>query len=198
MVFRRSGRCSLNIALLVEGVTDTYILPVLIKRILGERTGVEKTVLNGAGNMLNEDKIIPRLNSFSKDKSISKIIICKDSECTPDTETRKELENLRKTVDGRKTYSKPIHYVVVNHAPEGWLLGDSEAIARYLNERTKIKTSATADCRPKELLEDLFRKAGKYLIARRDYPKLSASVDIQKICSNNQSFKYFYEIIRDP
>ena len=196
MVFWRLGRCSLTIALLVEGATDKYIFKELARRILGEKIGVEIRDLHGAGNILNENKIIARLDTFSKNKKISKIIICKDSECTPDTKTRRELEELRKKINAQR-YSTPIHYVVVNHAPEAWLLGDPETIAKYLNKKVIVKASDTNDCRPKELLESFFQKAKKGLIAIRDYPKLSESVDINKICGNNQSFNSFVKILKD-
>lgn len=76
-------------------------------------------------------------------------------------------------------------------------MGDPETIEKYLNKKVKVKASAIDDCRPENLLRTFFKKAGKDLVARKDYPKLSESVDIGKIRKNNQSFKSFFEIIKD-
>ena len=60
---------------------------------------------------------------------------------------------------------KPIFYVIVVNAVEGWLLADTETIKNSLehNANVNISPSATLDCKPKELLKKFFTKLTKIL-----------------------------------
>lgn len=93
-----------------------------------------------------------------------------------------------------------LYYIPVTYALEGWLLADSDAIRKYLGSGAgvKIPDSTTLDCRPKEVMRDLFRKAGRKFIPRQDYPIIARSANVNKILKRNESFRVFQEKIRDP
>jgi len=91
-----------------------------------------------------------------------------------------------------------MHYVVVGHALEGWLLADVEAVRRYLKGVVPVTPSATLDCKPKEVMRGLFRKAGRNFLSDRDGPKMAEMMDLDKASKRNKSLATFREILRDP
>lgn len=190
----------MKIALLVEGPSDEKTLRILVQKILGEPISIVTRVMKGRGNLLNERKVITViLNNILPDHpEVSKIIVCVDSECTPEDEARKEAEVIEKIVNSGMKY--PVHYISVIHAIEGWLLADAEAIQEYLGQRAdvKISPSDTQDCNPKRIMKNVFRKNGKQFLPTRDNPQIAEEINIDKIVRNNESFALFHKKVKDP
>jgi hypothetical protein len=53
-------------------------------------------------------------------------------------------------------------------------------------------------CKPKELLETVFKKANKEFDYMRDDPRLAQEIDIERLCQSSPSFCKFREAIEDP
>lgn len=89
---------------------------------------------------------------------------------------------------------------LVTYATEGWLLADPDAIMQYLGSRSPvaISPSATLDCRPKDVMKGLFRKADRQFVEMKDNPQIAHHVQIEKILKSNRSFAIFYEKVNDP
>lgn len=190
----------MKIALLVEGPSDEQTLKILIRKILGEQVSIVTRVMRGRGNLLNERKVrAVILNNILPDHpEVAKIIVCVDSECTPEDEARKEAEEIEKIVNSGMKH--PIYYVCVIHALEGWLLGDLDGIKIYLGQRAnmKISPSATRDCNPKEIMKDIFRQNERQFLPTLDNPRIAERINIDKIATNNKSFLRFQDKVKDP
>lgn len=199
MVFRRSWRRSIKISLFVEGPSDEVTLRVLIRRILGRQVPVIPRVKR-RGDLLKKEKIYSHITKdiLPKYPDISKIIICVDSECTPETEAK---ANIRKLEDSFKSkVNCPLYCITVIHALEGWLLADPDTIREYLGSRARvdISPSKALSCKPKEVMKRVFRQNGREFLSKRDSPRIAERVDIDKIVKNNKSFECFRDRVKDP
>jgi hypothetical protein len=187
-----------KIALLVEGVSDAKTLSILVKKIRGESVGVISRVI-GQGNLFKDRKVCAYIQDLmSEHPDISKIIACVDSECTPEAQTQEQVKKIEKTIKAQIDRHYHFSYVIVVHALEGWLLADPDAIGNYLGPKTtvKIPNSATLDCRPKETLKIIFKKAGKDFLNTVADPRLAERVDCDKMVKRNKSFAHFYDCIK--
>ncbi len=189
----------MKIALFVEGLSDKETLSILVKKILGEQFGVITKVFRGKGNLLNEREVYTRIIYTTQEHlDLSKILVCVDSECTPEDQTEREL---KKVEDSIKTKTQlPIYYVGVIHALEGWLLADPDAVRKYLDPRVQINisSSATSHCRPKEVLKGIFKRVEKEFLPTRDCLEIAKEVDISKLAKHNESFRLFRKRVKDP
>jgi len=191
----------MKIALFVEGPSDKVALPILVKRILGERTSVILNDFHGRGNLLNVKKVCAVAQFLlQQSPDVSKIMVCVDSECTPGDQTEREIREIEKSVNARLQHRCSVHYIAVIYALEGWLLTDPDAITRYLGPRAKVKipNRAASNCKPKEVMKRIFRKTGKGYLAKRDAPRIAEKIDIDKIANWNSSFARFREQVADP
>lgn len=83
----------MKIVLLVEGPSDANTLKVLVKKILGEQANVIPKPRRGRGNLLKAEKVLKYINTLlRRNPDVSKIIVCVDSECTPEDETEREIK----------------------------------------------------------------------------------------------------------
>jgi hypothetical protein len=83
---------------------------------------------------------------------------------------------------------------------EGWLLGDPDTIEQHLGPRAEVRisSSATSECRPKEVMKDIFQKAGKEYIPFRDNQRIAEKIDLNIVGKNNKSFGRFQKQVKDP
>ena len=191
----------MNIVLLVEGPSDANTLKFLVKKILGEQVNVITKPLRGRGNLLKAEKVLNHINTLlRRNPDVSKIIVCVDSECTPEDETEREMKKVENSIRAKIPQKYPIHYIGVIHALEGWLLADPDSIREYLGTRVRVNipSSATLDCKPKEVMRDIFRKADKGFRPTHDCPRIAEEIDIDKMVKNNKSFARFREKVKDP
>jgi len=189
----------LKIALFVEGESDRRTISVFVKRILGEHVGIVFRVFRGKGKLFDEREVrAVAAFALKEHPDISKIIVCFDTECTPPQEARKEAERMENLL--RDQVNRPVYYLSVIHALEGWLLADPEGVGKYLSAGGKIRVSpsSTLECRPKEVMRSLFRKAGRSFHPTHDNPKIALKIDINKAMQHNKSFSEFRDLIEDP
>lgn len=199
MVFRQSWRRSIKISLFVEGPSDEVTLRVLVRRILGRQIDIISRVKR-RGDLLNEGKIYSHITKdiLLKHPDISKIIICVDSECTPETEAKANVRKLESSFKSK--VDCPLYCITVIHALEGWLLADPDSIGKYLGPRARVNISPSKalECKPKELMKRVFRQNGREFLPKRDNSQIAKRIDIDKIVKNNKSFEYFRDRIKDP
>ena len=191
----------MKIALFVEGQSDKETLTILVKKILGEHASVIPRVFRGKGNLLNEQKVYSSITYLVQEHpDVSKIIVCVDSECTPEDQTEQEIKKVEKSIKSKIQQRHPVYYVGVIHALEGWLLADPDAVTEHLGPKMKVNIphQATLDCKPKEVIKDIFRKADKEFIALLHNPRIAEKIDIDKMANQNKSFARFRERIKDP
>ncbi len=188
----------MKISLFVEGPSDEDTLPILARKISANLGFVTRVLPRG--DLLNAKKVGAYINADIKIKhqDILKVIVCPDSECTPEEEflkialpVEKELRDLVK--------NPPVYYCGVIHATEAWLACDALALGRYLG-LGNIKASGTQaivnSCKPKQALRELFDRHGRYFTNVRDNPRLADVVDAQELLKISTSFARFANLVR--
>lgn len=182
----------------MEGESDEKALPILGHRILTGLPAFKALNLRGKGNLLNVTKVASIIKyNLREGHDISKVLLCIDSECTDVGETRKEVAQKEESL--RQSFPKvTLNYIIVDHSLEGWLLQDREAIIETLGRNSKLPQYGTPEenCRPAELLQELFEKNG------RDYKKtvhasrLAERLNIETVARASQTFRTFQQAIK--
>lgn len=189
----------MKIAIFIEEPSSQKAIQIFVRKILGERVGIVIRVKK-RGDLLNKEKIKAYIENdiLLEHNDISKFIVCVDSECTPEEEMTKLTCKIEANLKSK--VKQPFHYVIVTHAFEGWLLADPVCIKEYLGPRAKVKipASAASECKPKEYLKDIFRKANKDFLYTVENARIADLSDPRRMIKNSTSFKKFYEIIKDP
>jgi len=150
--------------------------------------------------LLNKEKVCSHITNdiLQEHSDVSKVIVCVDSECTPPQEIEKEVRKVEKNITSEVKHS--VHYVVVVHALEGWLLAGPESIREYLGARVKVNIppSATLECKPKKVMSGIFSQSGKEFLYTRDNPRITERIHPDEIARRNPSFGKFMDRIRNP
>ena len=172
-----------------EGQTTVRILA---RKIVTSQVKIE-THWAAQGNLVtNIRKMAAKINLFIKNNSnVSKVIVCVDTECRQRTE--QEIINAGKEV--AKQISIPVQYCPVVHSLEGWLASDAKAIEDEFG--VKVSFNSDKECKPKNFLEQAFKRAGKKYDYIRHNSRLAGKVDINTIARNNPSFQGFIQTIKD-
>jgi len=186
----------MKVGLFVEGPTDKEVIQILVKKI-DPKIKIIARVLP-PGDLLNPQKIRTYIEQdlLLKHHDLTKVIICKDSECTDPKEIEREFSDVEKKLQEFKI-KIPVQLCIVVHALEGWLMADAESLSKFLGDaRIKIPKNSESLCKPKEALRELFRKANRDYIAKRDCPKIAEMADIERIAKNNKSFARFRKLLK--
>jgi hypothetical protein len=188
----------MSIGLFVEGSSDKKAIPILIHRILEVHGSHQKCIcrnLRGKGNVLNAKKIQGHWKALlEQDSDIAKVIVCVDSNCDPAGAQEKALEIERELNE----MGLPIRYAVVVHALEGWLAADSKALERVLGRQARIERNLEEECKPAELLENIFARHGKNFQKTVHDPQIAEHVRPEEIAKHSPSFRRFCQLVKDP
>ncbi len=89
-----------------------------------------------------------------------------------------------------------LHICMVVHAIESWLLADEEAISDYLGSKVKELRDPENECKPEEVLEELFKRTGKVYLKGGDAPgEIARRLKLEKVVTKCPSFKNFKALI---
>jgi len=187
----------MKIALLVEGPSDKLTLPILAKKVAPGHSFVARVL--GRGNLLNAEKVFAFVEYMKgQDNAIRKVLLCVDSECTPEAELLK-IVSPQETKLKRLIKSPLVMYCGVIHATEAWLAGDASALKLYLNSpnfRSSAANAVSKACKPKQALAALFDRHGREFVNTRDNPKLAQGIDVGQLIKTSQSFARFARLVR--
>jgi len=188
-----------KIAIFVEEPSSQKPIQIFVRKILGKKIGTVIRVKK-RGDLLNKEKIEAYIKNdiLLGHNDISKFIVCVDSECTPEEEMTKLTCKIEANLKSKVI--QPFHYVIVTHAFEGWLLADPVCIQEYIGTSAKVKipASAASECKPKEYLKDIFRKANKDFLYTVENARIADLSDPKRMIKRSTSFKKFYDVIKDP
>jgi len=184
----------MKVGLFVEGPTDKEVIPILVKKVDQKIKIIVRVVPQG--DLLNPQKIRSYIEKdlLLEHHDLTKVIICRDSECTNPKHIEREFRRGEEELQGLKI---PVQLCVVVHALEGWLMADAESLSNFLGgpRLLKIPKNSESLCKPKEALRELFRKANRDYIAQRDCPRIAEMADIKRMAKNNKSFAHFCELL---
>lgn len=189
----------MKIAFFIEEPSSQKPIQIFVRKILGRKIGTVIRVKK-RGDLLNKVKIEAYIENdiLLVHNDISKFIVCVDSECTPEEEMARITYKIETSL--KLKVNQPFHYVIVTHAFEGWLLADPTCIKKYLGPRAKVKIPASASkvCKPKALMQDIFRKADRDYHYTIENARIADLSNPKRMIKKSASFKKFYEIIKDP
>lgn len=189
----------MKIVIFIEEPSSQKPIQTFIRKILGRKIGIVIRVKK-RGDLLNKEKIEAYIENdiLLEHNDISKFIVCVDSECTPEEEMAKTTCKIEASLKSKVI--QPFHYIVVTHAFEGWLLADPVCIKEYLGQRAKVKIPASASkvCKPKALMQDIFRKADRDYHYTVENARIADFSEPKRMIKNSTSFKKFYDVIKDP
>jgi hypothetical protein len=180
------------VLLLVEGPSDKGALPILARKLIGSRVGVTALAV-GKGDLLSAKRVEVHISyAMARQKDILKAVLCVDSECTDIERTRARIETVAQEVAQNLT-GVSIRAIVVDHSLEGWLLYDRPAVAQFLGitERWLGYRNPEHECRPANLMDRLFRRAGRDFIKTRDLPDLANRIDPGQVALLSPTFNEF-------
>lgn len=153
------------------------------------------------GDMLKVTEVERHIRvRHSFNRNISKILICRDSECTPILQTQRLCQQAEIDLNNRLGRRLPIvKYVVVGHSPEGWLACDENALRKVLGPAVRIRRFNPDDCHPARYMDNLFRKSGRGRYEKsRHIEVLAKASNPENIASRNATFRDFQQAITDP
>ncbi len=200
MVCRESRGHSLKIALLVDGQTDRNVIRILVEKLFATRDPKPALVFRvlPRGDFFSAEKICAYFSPLVHEHSdLSKVVLCLDCECTPPSEIQRKLSPVQSELRRRHATLTPTYCLKV-HAVESWLASDRTALRGVLGQDPPQFPKAETVCRPKALLDEVFRKAGRDFLYVRDDERLAKAVDVETVSRESASFSGFRQTIEDP
>jgi hypothetical protein len=187
----------MKISLFVEGSSDEDTLPKLARKV-SPNVGFITRVLP-RGDLLNAAKVGAYIKAITtKHQDILKVIVCPDSECTPEEEFLKIVLPIER--DLRDLVKKPpVYYCGVIHATEAWLACDAVALGKYIglgNTKAPGTQAIVNSCKPKQALREFFTRHGREFTNVRDNPRLADTLDAEVLVKVSASFARFAKLLR--
>ena len=198
MVLRQHWWDSLSLGLLVEGQSDRDTIPILARR-LGYSARIRSRIVS-RGQMLAPNAISRYLTKFLREsRDVTQVIICLDAERENPDRVLASTRPIERRLN--ETLRVQVNYTVVDHALEGWLACDEEALRAVLGgprARINIRGDPENHPRPSELLEQVFRQNGRKFRKTRDNPRIAENTNPEHIAARSLTFRRFAEILGRP
>ncbi|MBN1455542.1 MAG: DUF4276 family protein, partial [Methanomicrobia archaeon] len=82
------------------------------------------------------------------------------------------------------------------HAIESWLLADEAAIGDYLNSEVREIHNPENECKPEEVMDELFKRSGRVYLKGGEAPcEIARRLRVEKVILKCPSFKRFKALI---
>lgn len=179
----------------VEGESDRTALPILLEKLGREPRFCRRLK---QGDIANAEIVGRHMNVvLSQNRGTDLVLIFLDSECTDPQETKRKVEGCERELNGARR-GVAVRYVVVDHSLEGWLCCDEAALRKVIGQQAtiNIKGNPEDDCRPAQLLGDIFKSNGKDFFKTRDNPRIAAAIESPRfIAHKSPTFKYLLGIL---
>lgn len=188
----------MSLLLIIEDKRGKEPFKILAQKILNIKTDILRMQ---QGDMFNIRKVASLVRSHcSSHRHVAKVIVCRDSECTPISETQSLCRDVENSLNRQLGPRFPsVVYIVVDHSLEGWLASDKQALRQVLGQNANIPTNYNAedDCRPADKLDDIFTQNGRDGYEKsRHAIQLAQACDPEIISRHSATFRYFQKAIR--
>jgi hypothetical protein len=186
-----------SIGLFVEGPSDRKAIPILIRK-LGYRARITPKELLQS-ELLLPDKMAVHIRELLRVRQdVELILICIDSERVDPTETERRSAPIQRRLDEMSRVS--VRYAVVDHALEGWLAYDEEAVQSVLGPRSRVNIRGNPDNHPTpaDILGRVFRENGRDFRKSRHDPQIAEHASPERIAARSPTFKRFAEMLGHP
>lgn len=191
----------MSLGLFVEGESDLAAIPILVRK-LGYQSGVRDRRMP-RGDMLKFDKIRPSIiNLIHRRSDIDLVIVCIDAEASdPDRFLAQEAMPIQRRLNRDTGIHVPVRYAIVDHALEGWLACDEDALRSVLGGgRARINIQGNPDRHPNpaSILSNVFRQNRRDFRKTRDNPKIAQAATPQSIANKSPTFQRFARLLGHP
>ena len=197
MVFGNHRRCTLGLGLIVEGQSDRDTIPILARR-LGYVARIRPRVVS-RGDMLAHRAISRYLTKFLRDfRDVDLVIICLDAERENPAQVLARARQVERRLNA--TLPVPVRYAIVDHALEGWLACDENALRSVLGPRARINIRGNPEDHPApaDMLNRVFRDNRRKFRKTQDDPKIAQAATPQNIAAKSPTFRRFAQLIGHP
>ena len=187
----------MSLGLFVEGPSDIRAIPILIRK-LGYRARITSKDLSQS-ELLLPDKMAVHIRELLRVRQdVELILICIDSERVDPTETERRAAPIQRRLD--ELSRVPVRYTVVDHALEGWLACDEEAVQSVLGPRARVNIRGNPEDHPTpaDILSRVFRENGRDSRKSRHDPQIAERVSLERISERSPTFRRFAEILGYP
>lgn len=188
----------MSLILLVEGRSDRGTIPILVRK-LGYPDRVNAQVVK-RGDMLNFDRIQSTVSDvIRRRRDVDLILICIDAD---ESQPRQLLDRTR-PIENRlnRDSAIPIRYAIVDHALEGWLACDEDALRSVLGGgRATINIRGNPDSHldPASTLSRVFSDNRRDFRKTRDNPRIAQATTPQNIAVKSPTFQRFAQLLGHP
>ncbi len=187
----------MSLGLFVEGPSDRDTIPILTGK-LGYRSRIRARVVKQS-EMLLPDKMARNVEAMLRERrDIDLIVVCIDSERVDPSVTEQRIRPVQRRLN--EIFTIPIRYAVVDHALEGWIACDEEAVQSVLGPRARVNIRSNPEDHPTpaDLLERVFRENGRQFRKTRDNPRIAEHVSPEHIAARSPTFRRFAEMLGHP
>ena len=187
----------MSLGLLVEGQSDRDTIPILARR-LGYGARIRSRIVS-RGQMLASNAISRYLTKFLRESSdVTQVVICLDAERENPALVLASTRPIERRLNEMLTVR--VRYAVVDHALEGWIACDEEAVQSVLGPRARVNIRSNPEDHPTpaDLLERVFRENGRQFRKMRDNPRIAEHVAPERIAARSPTFRRFAEMLGHP
>ena len=184
----------MSLGLLVEGQSDRDTIPILARR-LGYGARIRSRIVS-RGQMLASNAISRYLTKFLRESGdVTQVIICLDAERENPALVLASTRPIERRLN--ETLTVPVRYAVVDHALEGWLACDEEAIQSVLGPRARVNIQGNPEDHPApaDILHRVYRQNRRNFRKTRDNLKIAQLVTPEHIAAKSPTFRRFSEIL---
>ena len=187
----------MSLGLIVEGASDKTSIPVLARK-LGYSRKIRARVLS-RGDMLIPRKVARIVSDMTRrDSDIQVVVVCIDAEREEPDRMLSGVLPLERRLNGIARVQ--VRYAIVDHALEGWLACDEDALREVLGPRAKIAIRGNPErhANPADTMTQVFRANGRRFDKRRDNPRIAERVSPASLAERSPTFRRFADLIGHP
>ena len=188
----------MSLGLFVEGPSDRDTIPIIVRK-LGYRSRIRARVIKQS-EMLFPDKMARNVEEMLRERGdIDLIVVCIDSERVDPGVTEQRVRPVQRRLN--EASPVPVRYAVVDHALEGWLACDEEALRAVLGgprARINIRVNPEDHPTPADLLAQVFRENRRRFRKTQHDPQIAEHASLESIAARSPTFRRFAEILGHP
>ena len=187
----------MSLGLLVEGQSDRDTIPILARR-LGYGARIRSRIVS-RGQMLASNAISRYLTKFLRESSdVTQVVICLDAGRENPALVLASTRPIERRLNEMLTVR--VRYAVVDHALEGWLACDEEAIRSVLGPRARVNIRGNPEDHPTpaDLLEQVFRENRRRFRKTQHDPQIAEHASPEHIAARSPTFRRFAEMLGHP
>ena len=185
----------MSLGIFVEGQSDKKAIPILIKK-LGYADAI-KTRIVRQGQMLDESRMLHHVDAlFTDQPKVSRIIVFMDSEGVDPKTTLRSTTSVSSALTASSGVR--VDYVIVDHALEGWLACDIDALRAVLGTGAKIQIRGNPEdnLRPAKLMERIFKANRKNYVKTVHAAKIAEAATASSIAKKSPTFRRLKRVLR--